>query len=941
MHPSGPADRPSRTWGADGDTWSPVNALRERLAAVVARHDQGDHAAARPEAEALLADVQAAGHRPGDDLRVRCVEVVALLRRSTGALAEASALLDDEIAREGGRSPRLLLAHAQIEHASGRWEPAVALALRAEAAARDGGAPGRGAECAALAARWMLQLGDLAGAHRCLDRAELALAELDPVRRASILLAKAELASAEGRPEVARACHHRRLEIAREAGLPVLEASALRHLGDAAWRRGERDLATSLLREQVGILRCLDDRHALARAAIHLGELHRGAGDRAAAAESYREARELAPDDPEVALVAGIVNALLDLEAGGFEAAARALAALEALAAGRPSLRVLTALGSIPAHATVGRWREVDQAIAVAEATLADLSAEDTELGMLVPLAAEAVIAAAATDGDRARAARLLALLHDWAARFGRPEAAIALARLRALALAGARIPIGPFTLVAPLGRGSSSTVWLARHAGRRLEVALKVLSAGARADLVRNELAAVARLDHPNVVWLLHHGEIGPPAGALLPELTPGLPWIAVEHVPGGTLADVAGKLPWPACRVVLLALLDALAHAHARGVLHLDLKPANVLLAGPPEAPLPKLADFGLARLTGDDDAPVAGSPAYMAPEQFLPGAELVPATDLYALGCLATTLVQGAPPFVADTIDALRRAHLGWPPPPLAPRVPVPDGLDGWVRRLLAKSTRARFRSAAEAARALRGLPEPPVGAAVSTAPIVAVPDFSATTLVLDADPITVPLPDASDAPGFPGTFPPDWRGGRPVRRADDLIEAGLGLFALRTPRLVGREEERDRLWALLGEAAAAQAPRAAVLRGPEGSGRRALALWLLERARELGAPDGLVRIGPPPDPPPPCAALWVRIRGDDPTALAIDLPPLEDDRLVEIVDARLPLVPTVRDALVRWAAGNPGRALARLRSWVVEARLARRAEGWDLRPGTPIP
>jgi serine/threonine protein kinase len=132
------------------------------------------------------------------------------------------------------------------------------------------------------------------------------------------------------------------------------------------------------------------------------------------------------------------------------------------------------------------------------------------------------------------------------------------------------------------------------------------------------------------------------------------------MELVRGGTLHDVCGRLRWSACRGVLHGLLDALAHAHARDVLHLDIKPANVLLEPVGEQRVrPRLGDFGLSGIAADGRR-TAGTPQYMSPEQFR-GRDLGPWSDLYAVGCLAWTLVTGRPPFEFDDLKRLRRAHL----------------------------------------------------------------------------------------------------------------------------------------------------------------------------------------------------------------------------------------------------------------------------------------
>src|SRR5687768_8521134 len=134
-------------------------------------------------------------------------------------------------------------------------------------------------------------------------------------------------------------------------------------------------------------------------------------------------------------------------------------------------------------------------------------------------------------------------------------------------------VAVGPFALVEPIGRGGMGTVWRAVHVLSSTVVAVKVLRAAsgdASLAAFRNEVRAVARLDHPGIAMVLDVGEA--PSGE---------PWFAMEHASRGTLAHRA-NLPRNAEELerMLLQLLDALAHAHARDVIHRDLKPRNVVV-------------------------------------------------------------------------------------------------------------------------------------------------------------------------------------------------------------------------------------------------------------------------------------------------------------------------------------------------------------------------
>ncbi|MFZ5480748.1 MAG: protein kinase domain-containing protein [Myxococcota bacterium] len=401
---------------------------------------------------------------------------------------------------------------------------------------------------------------------------------------------------------------------------------------------------------------------------------------------------------------------------------------------------------------------------------------------------------------------------------------------------------LGGFHLVARAGVGATGEVWRGTH--RDTPVAVKVatrLPAELR-DGFRHEVRAVAGLAHPNVVRVYDQGEVGE-AEALETGFAPGTPWLAME-LAEQTLLPCRGRLSWPRLREVLGGVLAGLAHAHARGIVHRDLKLGNVLLADG----VPKLADFGLAGpLAGST---VSGTPGYMAPEQIRGEVDAHgPWTDLYALGCLAWALATGSLPFVGEG-DAVLRAHLADPLPPFAPRVDVPEGLHAWLARLLEKDPGLRFRRAADA---LLALDEPGAG-----------------------------LPP----------MPPDWR--RPEPEPERLVGAGLGLWGLREVPLVGRDAERDRLWGALAAVHADGLARAVVVSGPAGTGKTRLAAWLRDRAHEAGVATCLTALhGPRPGPAeglgPMVARHFglvglardaVRARAGDDVAAAIHAPTAEE-------------------------------------------------------------
>jgi eukaryotic-like serine/threonine-protein kinase len=379
-------------------------------------------------------------------------------------------------------------------------------------------------------------------------------------------------------------------------------------------------------------------------------------------------------------------------------------------------------------------------------------------------------------------------------------------------------VDIGPFQLGEPIGQGSMATVWAGVHRALGTPVAVKVLAGDVRssprfAAWFRTEVQAVATLDHPGVIRVFDCGEVAESEeGASLGRLRAGSPWLAMELAGGGTLESITRPPPWEQLVGWLRILLEALAHAHAHGVVHRDIKPANILLSRPRD-PRPgiKLADFGIAHLQREqlNASPSSGTPAYMAPEQFGgSGRDLGPWTDLYALGCVVFRLVTGRPPFLGDGLFALARAHAIDPPPRIRQGPIVAGGFEQWLRRLVAKQPAARYRTAPDAAHALEEVARrAPAGAPQGV------------------------------------SIPVDWRGRahtrRPRRsRAAEMAElgTGLGLFGLRPPALVGREPEQDRLWELLTGVDLEGRGQAVVLRGPTGIGTTRLADWLGRTAAE---------------------------------------------------------------------------------------------------------
>ena len=393
---------------------------------------------------------------------------------------------------------------------------------------------------------------------------------------------------------------------------------------------------------------------------------------------------------------------------------------------------------------------------------------------------------------------------------------------------------IGQIDLCEQVGRGSTGTVWRGVHAQSGSEVAVKVLhGAGVEVrdhnDLFRAEARAVAALSHPSIAGVYDYGTVQIDGE--------GLPYLVMEYVQGGSLAGRSGTLAWPSVRSVLLRLLDACAHAHARGVVHLDLKPGNVLVSE--DLDVVKLSDFGIAMVL-EKSSPEArerfqGTPLYMAPEQVERSwRDYGPWTDLYALGCLAWSLACGSPPFGGRRgVRALLRAQCSEPLPAFEPVVEVPPTYEGWVRRLLEKAPRDRYQCAADAAVSLLELEIDEVGEVDDEAPstLSYAADGGSALAGMLAGHLLAPA-------GARATIPPRWQR-EEAEHGAPLAGLGLGLHGLRHIPMVGRGDERDALWAALRRAGDVERPQLVVLAGPSGVGKSRLARWLCERAHELGA------------------------------------------------------------------------------------------------------
>ncbi|MBI3980239.1 MAG: serine/threonine protein kinase [Chloroflexi bacterium] len=279
----------------------------------------------------------------------------------------------------------------------------------------------------------------------------------------------------------------------------------------------------------------------------------------------------------------------------------------------------------------------------------------------------------------------------------------------------------GRYHILGKLGEGGMAIVYRAEDTALGRTVAVKVLREQYAADpslhqRLRDEARIAARLSHPHIVGVLDVGESN------------GLPFIVMEYVDGPTLKEALSAGPLPIAPAVEIAIqtCEAVASAHANGVVHRDIKPQNTLLRRPsstqgedlertiaPRLPAAttdvKLADFGIARAMGldsvSDTKHVMGSVHYLSPEQ-LSGRAATFASDIYSIGVVLYEMLAGHPPFEGETVIGVAMQHIQQRPPSLCDcNAQVKPRLENIVFRAMAKEPRERYSSPDEMAQALR--------------------------------------------------------------------------------------------------------------------------------------------------------------------------------------------------------------------------------------------
>ena len=274
------------------------------------------------------------------------------------------------------------------------------------------------------------------------------------------------------------------------------------------------------------------------------------------------------------------------------------------------------------------------------------------------------------------------------------------------------------------LGGGGMSHVFVAREIALGRQVVVKVLppemAAAVNIERFRREIQLVASLQHPHIVPVLSAGQAG------------DLFYYTMPLVDGESLrAKLAreGELPVGDAIRILRDVVDALAYAHARGVVHRDIKPDNVLISGQHAV----VTDFGVAKAMSAASGSstltslgmALGTPAYMAPEQAAADPNIDARADLYAVGAMAYEMLCGRPPFSGMTPQQVLAAHVTIPPAPInTQRTSVPPALNSLVMRCLEKKPADRVQSAAEMLTQLQAMATPSGG----LAPTGAAPVFT---------------------------------------------------------------------------------------------------------------------------------------------------------------------------------------------------------------------
>ncbi|MFB6892946.1 protein kinase [Kitasatospora sp. NPDC056327] len=354
----------------------------------------------------------------------------------------------------------------------------------------------------------------------------------------------------------------------------------------------------------------------------------------------------------------------------------------------------------------------------------------------------------------------------------------------------------GRYELVEVLGVGGMATVWRGVDHVLGRQVAVKVLNGGLAddprfAERFGREAQHAAMLVHPRIVMVFDSG------------VDQGAPYIVMELVQGRSLAVLLAQrpgLPVEQAVGIAAAVCEGLAHAHAAGLVHRDIKPGNIMITDDGGV---KVVDFGIARAGSSHDltqtASVLGTAAYLSPEQAT-ASPLDARTDLYAVGCVLTEMLTGAPPFTAETPVAIAYKHVGEQPlPPSYRRPGLPPALDAAVLRLLAKNPAGRPPDALSARAEL-------LSCVPGLVPVDPTTELLAAAPLPPAHPVGAPLPEQQHT----AFLPP-----RPAPPAPPAATSVMAPIPVGPPPLPERERENRRKPIVLGALGLAGVAGAAML------------------------------------------------------------------------------------------------------------------------------
>ena len=340
------------------------------------------------------------------------------------------------------------------------------------------------------------------------------------------------------------------------------------------------------------------------------------------------------------------------------------------------------------------------------------------------------------------------------------------------------RESFGRYEVKGRLGRGGMGAVYLGRDPRFQRDVAIKVLDSQLSEnphfhERFDREARAIALLEHSAIVPVYDYGD------------QEGEPYLVFRLMEGGSLAQRIARGPVPVDEVarIIARIAGAMDYAHARGVIHRDIKPGNILFDNLGEA---WLTDFGIARMTGEASqltgTSLVGSPDYMAPEQG-EGKPATTASDIYGLACTAYEALSGHPPFSGETAVLTLLKHIKEDAPPLENEAgPLPANVDAAVRRGMAKDPSNRPAQALAFATELAEAAGVPLAPPAGTGPVGAISPAASTGERTEVFGSTIAVPATPAPASHDATRVTDSLSGVSGRRRWPLLAGGVVLVAI---------------------------------------------------------------------------------------------------------------------------------------------------------------